>query len=261
MNTLAFRDWFRRKVELCDKIIAIAKGYEEDAEILLCCAVSALAAKLWINQKDKFRFVEFLVRFTPPSFNITKISIPTLIGFNKKCDVSSKKLRDNFYPPDDSLILHGSQIDKFESDITKLLPNIPLKDIRKSSYANIIYSDLRCGLIHEYRVRFDNMRPWGMSAKKDEPSYDNDVIIPDIADVKKMAAELKISEKEATMRLTKSKRVIYIPYGYLRNALTGAANNAFNYWDSASSFSIDKPTLWWIEGGIYQSSKQVNFLR
>ncbi len=248
MNIDWVEDWFRRKVEVADSIVArYGESSTVDAEILLCCATSALAAKVWPGiSKDKRRFIQFLVDFAPTSFKVTRISIPVLIAKTKlreRPEVAAELAR-HFSSMPQLEIVDGERIDQDEKTVLDTVGALTQRQVRDASYAGIIYSDLRSGLVHEYSLG-PFVKNWRMSSREDVPSYVNMGIAPDHDVAEKFAAENHISLVDAEMALVKRQRHIYFPYPYLRGVLDGAARGAFEYWRIAADFEKSAPKSWW----------------
>lgn len=244
METKHFRGWFNKKVNIYNEI---AEKYNEvEAEILLCCAVSGLIAKVWTGEGiDKCRFIEFLIDSVP---SIKTISVPVLVaGLRKKnLLLDAQKIIQQFYPNSSSLVVTCSQIDQQEDNILQII-SITKKELRKSSYGGIIYKDLRCGLVHLYNLP-EHMSAWGMSQNKNEPSYVNKMILQDEQKVKDFAEKNNMEISMAHVILSENVKQLYIPYEYLCNVLSSSANKLFTEWDSAGSYEKIKPSTWWIEG-------------
>ncbi len=236
MDSRHFREWFHKKIEMAN---AIVKAYgtegEADAEILLCCATSALASKMWPGEgKDRKRFVEFLVQFSDPGLSLRKISIPLLERrLEKKGDLNTSiRVRRHFLPfmP---VILDGES-DKEEQDVSIAFPSLQSEEIRSCSYAAAIYLDLRCALIHEYRLS-PHLVPFAHSDRTDIPSYLNlQDGVPDPV--------------TGTFVSGETRRYLYFPYQYLVRILASSAESAFAYWDTCASWDQPEPQPWWIEG-------------
>lgn len=149
------RDWVTEK---CEIAIALARGeargsYSE-AAILVCAALSALAAEVWPGRKiDRARFIELLVRFGPtPNIPIT-ISVPLLVRHFEltSSESSAKLLRNTFLPFSATRVVAGSEVDKSEDEVLFICPNLSAKDIRKVSYACLLYEEVRSAYAHEYK--------------------------------------------------------------------------------------------------------------
>ena len=80
MDPTIYRQFFNSKLEIA-RFLVKERGdkAEPDAEILLCCAISGLAAILWPGRRiDRQRFVQLLIDFCPSRANLTLISTPVL---------------------------------------------------------------------------------------------------------------------------------------------------------------------------------------
>jgi hypothetical protein len=239
MDTKTFRDWFGHRVTIADEIKAKYDYGLFDAEILLCCALSAIAANIWPGKiKDKKRFIQLLVDFAPSDIDLKIISIPMLVDELKD---SAQKLEDKFYPSLNKIVT-AKEIDHSESDIISVVPEMSLNKLREFSYAAIIYRDLRCALIHEFTL--NKLETWGMSSVQDEPSYNNEMDAQEFAQAQKIMA----STGQRINKLIRTRRKLFIPYPYLRKVVISVAENVFNYWDQVLLYTKDEPAKWWIEG-------------
>ena len=135
----------------------------------------------------------------------------------------------------------------FAFGFCKVVPLIPSKELRESSYAGIIYIDLRCGLVHQYRLPL-YMKGFRHTQQADVPSYFNMVVDPDPATVKRVASEYGISEQQASVAIARINRHLHMPYQYVRDTLLLVANSVFDYWDNAKSWTRPQPPTWWIQG-------------
>lgn len=252
MDSTAKREWYRRRLEIADGIMsAHGDDGQFDAEILLCCAVSALAKIMWPDVKDMRRFVEFLVQFAPNPSAITRVSIPVLCAeLRAKGDNNSADFLGSHSLPDlDVQIPTGEVVDQSEDTLMTLLPRTPVALLRRSSYAAIIYRDLRCGLVHEYSLS-PHMIEFGQSHKRDVPSYVNlnlSLLVPS-EDEKSMSRLLDTYEPDVGLFGSKSEQLLVLPYSYVRRLVSGTAEVACDYWDSATEWEYPEPQKWWIEG-------------
>lgn len=281
MDTSYFEDWFQKRLKIAENIVAtFGKEAVSDAEILLFCAASSLSTIVWPrgdtkNPGDKKRFVQFLIEYSsalhPP---VDTISVDLLIRqllngsrpdeanilikqfFHSEYAYFSKSpphYYDNspqdiqYAPGTLSKIYHPHEIDASEEKILELAPALQRREIRKCSYANIIYSDLRSGLVHEYEPT-GNVAEFGWNRSGDRLAYINNLIMPSEEDVKAFANQYKIEIQEARDSLSQTQRRLYFPYEYIRDALTGAANSLFAYWRNTSELSRTEPTNWWMDG-------------
>ena len=249
MNTDRVNKWFMSKVAVADDVVnAHGETSRPDAEILLSCATSALAALMWPGRKkDKHRFVQFLIDFAPSERAIKRISIPVLIAKMKAAGqtANADKLRTQFYPQSRQEILYADRVDQNEVEVLKVTEGLETWRVRESSYAGIIYSDLRSGLVHEYQLA-PFMVGFSYSSQTDTPSYFNMPDEPDHVRVKQLATQNALDEDIVRDTLSKSERYINFPYDYLRSVMVGAANQACAFWQNADSFERPEPLPWWI---------------
>lgn len=130
-------------------------GSYDDAVIILVSIISAMASKIWPGtHKDRKRFVELLITETDSNLETKKISVPLLLQDLEKVDKTNfdilKKHSTRFYGS--SRVFEGTESDKLEDEILNICPGISKKNIRRFSYASVLYSEVRSGLIHEYKI-------------------------------------------------------------------------------------------------------------
>jgi hypothetical protein len=100
--------------------------------------------------------------------------------------------------------------------------------VRKATYAAIIYSDLRCGLVHE--LRWGNRLGRSTLDPNTEPHYVN-----------------YFDQSAHTRRLC-------FPYEYLRQTVEDAIKSACDWLDTSREFiercSLCRPVppCWWVDG-------------
>jgi len=49
----------------------------------------------------------------------------------------------------DALVLHGYRVDASEQEVLSAIPTLTLEKVRKFSYPNLFYSEIRSGFVHE----------------------------------------------------------------------------------------------------------------
>jgi len=243
------RGWFNSKLRIAHGLATKSDPPAQiEAQIILCCAVSALSALMWPGLRlDKKRFIQFLVEFAPPGTDLRTVSVPILaerLAASRR-GPDAATLRAQFLPRLETKVVAASQIDQTEHVIQALLPRLPLATIRNSSYAAIIYTDLRCALVHEYRLS-EALSSFGMSLTPHLPSYANITEPIRRADVADAAQVLGVSLSTARRRIVRTIRRLHIPYTYLRDTLRGTASNACDFWDREVHFERAHPTPWWI---------------
>jgi hypothetical protein len=149
-------DWVTGKVRMALSFGAGAvdvPGYGE-ATFLLCAVLSAIASEVWPgNAKDRARFVELLVRYTPPELRATTISVPLLEAWLRggKRTVEAQDIRNTMIRYPDSRVLQGKEVDVTEDVILEAHPTLRVAEVRSFSYAALLYSELRSGYAHEYQ--------------------------------------------------------------------------------------------------------------
>jgi hypothetical protein len=228
MDTSNYRRFFNETRELAQWIVAEknAKRFEADAEIILCCALGALATKLWPGRGiDQRRFVQLLVDFGKPETNLVLISTPALYWqLREGGDVTSAiHLANHFYPGDPKQTLSPIRVDRDETEILTAFQQLDLKLIRRASYASIIYNDLRCGLVHEYDISAP-MTSFDFNENRTTPSYFN-----------------------ITDELDQTRTLLHLPFVFIVDTLDRIAESLFNYWDTASHWEQAVPVRWWID--------------
>lgn len=149
------RDWVTEKCEIASALArGEARGSYSEAAILVCAALSALAAEVWPGRNiDRARFIELLVRLGPTPNKLMTISVPLLVRHVEltSSKSSAKLLRDTFLPFSATRVVTGPEVDKSEGDVLFICSNLSTKDIRKFSYACLLYEEVRSAYAHEYR--------------------------------------------------------------------------------------------------------------
>jgi len=148
-------EWFHKKNELALSLAAgQCGGSYGEAAIILCTALTALAAEVWPGERiDRFRFVQLLKEFAPSHLNTTWISIPLLVGYLRTNgrNAESEVIRRTFLKDPQIVIITGEDVDKPETEILAVCPKLSLKELREHGYANLLYKEVRSGYAHEYR--------------------------------------------------------------------------------------------------------------
>lgn len=228
MDTKRFREFFHSKLELGRFLIKeMGVQAEPDAEIILCCALSGLASILWPGTGiDRQRFIQLLVDFSQPSANLQLISLPVLASqLRDQGDVSSAiNLKAKFFPGHPSEFINPNVVDQDEAIVSSFINYLDLKTIRRSSYASIIYTDLRCALVHEYSLS-PNMTYFNLFDIHDSPSY------------------LHMNFEDGRTRM-----LLHLPFDYLANTLINITDALFTYWSTSSLLEKPRPVSWWVDG-------------
>src|SRR5450759_2095174 len=93
-------------------------------------AISALAAELWPGKhKDRARFVEVVVQYSPQSLDVTRLSLPLLVGSLAQAPSKNEAavLEEKFLRFDPSRVLTGDEVDRPESEVLSLCPILTTK--------------------------------------------------------------------------------------------------------------------------------------
>jgi len=229
MASMSWRaDWVREKCEIATALSqGEAGGTYSESTILVCAALSALSAEVWLDRGiDRKRFVELLVRFGSSTTTLTTISVPLLVqhltaaGDHANSAVLMKALL-SFSP---TRIVSGPEVDRAEAEILTLCPSLERKTIRGHSYACLLYEEVRSSYAHEYRPgsRADS---WAMTQYAGQAvSYVNRLLEPGIPE---------------------TNRFIHFHSEWLTQMATDLAASIDAL---ASTIPRSVPAAWWIDG-------------
>jgi hypothetical protein len=162
--------WIERKVGIARRFDAgeCGAGYAE-AVMILCAAISALAAEIWPGKgKDRARFVQLLIEFAPPDLDPTRLSIPLLIGGLRQSSLMAEAadIENSFLRFDRSRVLTGDEVDRPENEVLSLCPTLSTKFLRPFTYASLLYEEVRSAYVHQYSTG-DRADSWPMTSKED----------------------------------------------------------------------------------------------
>lgn len=220
-------DWVTEKCELAARLNGgEAGGSYAEAAIVVCTALTALSAELWSGRSiDRFRFIEMLARLGPSPSDNTKVSTPLLIQHLEGSSRNSEaqQLRNTFGVPDTALVVTGPMVDTNEDDILTLLPQLGLKELRRFSYASLLYGEVRSSYAHEYRLG-KQADWWPMT----------------------MLADQKISYcNRITDDLTRH-RLVHFHFEWLAQLAIQIASSMDK---TAATLPNPRPQVWWADGG------------
>lgn len=224
------RDWVTEKCQIATALArGVAGGGYSEAAILVCATLSALAAEVWPGRNiDRVRFIELLVRLGPtPSIPMT-ISVPLLV---RHLELTSSKssanlLRDKFLPFSNTRVVTGPDVDKSEAEVLSICSDLSTKDIRKLSYACLLYEEVRSAYAHEYRPG-DKADSWPMTmAVGQSVSYVNRLLAT------------KVPETD---------RLIHFHIDWLAQLAVGIAMDIDAH---RTSLPLPAPASWWIDGSL-----------
>ena len=166
------------------KKLAVAKGLNEglingsyvEAVLISCGLLSAIASEIWPGENiDRKRFIELLVKYDNSNL-ASRISLPLIINDSSvfpNRQLAINLLKNKF--PDlfiESKIL-TCEIDPQIEDLILILnqASIPFDStkIKRYSYANLVYKELRCGFSHEYKA--------GVNSSNNSQSRKKDILV------------------------------------------------------------------------------------
>jgi hypothetical protein len=185
----------------------------QDLELILTAVMSACAACRWPGEGfDRRRFVESLVRFSPPELHVDWVSTSALLELSVISDsqtpwgVFGQEIR----------IFTGEEIDGPIPVMAERYRTVSVRDLKKASYANRIYEWLRCGYAHIY---------WGAGNTTHVPPSDRPAQIS------------YIGRRERDGSLS---RIASFHLDYLIQVAQEQVSTLPNE-------KLDEPTTWWID--------------
>ena len=136
-------DRIRLVRELIESDISVAYG---DLVLILSAVISSCAAARWPGRGiDRRRFVELLVQLSPPDAHMNWVCVPALINSNLVSEADTP-----YGPGENTRIFRDDEIDLELSAAQAKYTNVSLGNLKRRTYAVLIYEWLRCGYAHEY---------------------------------------------------------------------------------------------------------------
>ena len=156
---LTYTSWVNEKIKIAQAIDSGCCGgsYDEGA-LIACASISAMAALAWPGDRiDKKRFVEILAQVADGNTNPNplKISIPLLCQedqFFKSILLPSNK---SFYKTEENDKDYSELIDCLRQKGIAI-DTTQQQTIKKNSYGFLLYNQVRCGFVHEYKTLSQN---------------------------------------------------------------------------------------------------------
>lgn len=179
-----FARFVEQRVRIADQLAAgVLNGTCIEAYLLVSGVLSAMAAFVWPgDKKDRKRFVELWVRHADSGLRPDAISVPLLSQYlmRKGEDALAMKLEslrpELFGPGEEDRVLTGPEVDVPEREVQAILGQFDVKTIRKFSYANIFYEEVRSFVVHELSLG-GNVTSMPMATKPAPVSYSN-LLVP-----------------------------------------------------------------------------------
>ena len=243
-----FQEWAEERGSLAQSLGRGALGGSyADGAIILCAAIGAMASLLWqptTSRADAKRFVEIVTRFRKGGPDTTRVSAVLFAA-------DFPELRHHFELLSEEPICLTGCADKTEAEVGSMCDaaNTPHGEqtIRRYSYANLLYKQVRCSFIHEYRPG------------KDATSYDP-LGIFDCLDGDDISY---VNRSESHDGLV-SKRLIHFPLKWINAVVLAVAagvdlERSNQNETSSDNFGLAIPDAWWIDGGrLIGSRKKVS---
>jgi hypothetical protein len=230
---MSYQNWRQQWVsEKCKVAVRLSRGeagggYAESA-ILVCSALSALSAELWVGRGiDRYRFIEMLARYGTNSNDCKTVSIPLFVQHLKSKSMHSEalKMQQAFSLPNTALVLTGPDVDKSEEEVLNICPQLDLKEIRSFSYASIMYSEIRSSYAHEYRPG-EQADSWPMTMRTDQR----------VSYVNRVTDDLGV------------RRLVHFHFEWFEQLAVELASSVDNLANTLA-LPLAKPLVWWAEGG------------
>ncbi|MGB5159316.1 hypothetical protein [Desulfobacterium sp. N47] len=229
-----YQHFVEQKIKIVQAIADSCCGdtYAEGA-LILCSVISAMSAIAWpgdskINRK---RFVEIIVKYPPQHEDPKKVSLPILVQGGVVCNTRLGVSNKAFHLTENK--------DLTEANIMKSCPDIKLSEIRKYSYANLLYQEIRNTYAHQYR------------AGKNSTESDS---LRQIENTGKSAISYVNIIRNDTLC-----RVIYFPLEWIASVARAVASGLDIEQKKLGKAPFDDlyfevPTKWWLEG-VKEESK------
>lgn len=221
-------EFARNKVEIARRLNAGECDCDYyEASSILSGLISAISALMWPRQDgiDRMRFVELLVNSMDHELRGTHISIPLLSKGLLQSKTRNEQdwgdmLRVKFLPPLDDQIVTGDEVDMPECDVLSVCPELAKRRIRDFSYSNLLYREVRCGIVHNYCLGNSTL-PFSLTSREADISYVN----------------MNIDGHRD--------RRIHFHFDWIAKLVLSVANSAA---ETEVEFPLPEPSSWWVEG-------------
>jgi len=139
--------FLRGRVQLARALaVEIPGASYADVVLIITAVLSACASFRWPGRGiDRKRFVELLVLHSPEQFRTSWVSIPALINGAFISESETPYAGGNA-----DRIFRDHETDLSFDEARTRYGDVPRSELRKHSYASLIYEWLRCGYAHRY---------------------------------------------------------------------------------------------------------------
>ena len=216
-------NYFKGKFDNVKYLTSITdKDFSDEAISLLTMILNAIASYIWPGENiDRKRFIETCIKYPKVHYGADLISVPIL--YKNICE-PEKNILENKFPfafsgyegIPDTMVLCGADIDMYEDDLKDL--GILHENIRKYSYANLLYTELRCGFAHKYSMGKQACK-YPMAKKSQSVSYVNEI----------------------------KGRKIHFHYNWMETICSSLIDYFYGIGEIRE---LNRPKKWWIEGGL-----------
>ena len=149
------KNWVTVKCDVARRLSdGEAGGSYAEAAILVCTTLSALSAELWEGRGiDRVRFIEALAQLGPNASECRVISVPLLTQHldNSQRGAEAILLRRAFSLPTSARVVTGPDVDQTEDSVLLICPELEVAELRRFSYASILYGEVRSSYAHTYK--------------------------------------------------------------------------------------------------------------
>jgi len=225
--SFSYHSLVEQKIKTAQAIAAgCCEGTYADGALILCSLISGMAAIAWPGKRtDKKRFVEIIIRFPPLGVDPKKISAPLLVQYGKDCNARLGISEKSFHVAEAN--------DLSEEDVMKSCPGLGLLNIRKYSYAALLYDEIRNNYVHQCR--------------RGEKTREGDSL-RQIAHTEESSISY-VNEN----RNGKEYRLIYFPIKWIARVAEGVARGLDIEVRQRGKMLFDDlcfelPAMWWLDG-------------
>lgn len=227
----SYQSFVEQKIKTAQAIAAgCCDGTYAEGSLILCSLISAMSAIAWPGDHiDKKRFVEIITRFPPfeLEINAKKVSGPLLVQDRQLCNASLGISKKAFH------LTEANDLD--ETEVQRRCPGLSLSEIRQYSYAHLLYREIRCSYVHQYRT-----------GKKATPRDS----IRQISKINKSGISYVNENRNNAMH-----RVIYFPLKWIAGVAEGVARGLdvelSKQGQAKMPFDdlcLKVPKAWWLDG-------------
>jgi len=229
-----YQTWLENQRRMAQSLESGALGGAyADGAIILCSALGAMSSLLWKPSRntDRKRFIEIVARCSAGGPDATRISAVLLAEAHPELG----RIEHSRY-------LWGRD-DKTEAEAIAMTTAAGIADckkqVRRYSYATLLYEQVRCGFIHEYQpgksaTDVDQLRVIAKVAKN-EISYANKLV--------------QVNGNPVTRRL------IHFPLEWISEVALAVASGMDDECSRQNKHPLENiglaiPQSWWSEGGL-----------